>query len=53
MSKYLLFLGLLCLAISACVEETHNRLTPSGKTIRVPQGKEFCKRHPEDQICSK
>lgn len=52
MSKYLIFLIGLCLAITSCVDSAQERLIPSGKKIFIPQVSEFCRDNPGDSICS-
>lgn len=53
MTKYSLYLIGICLSITSCVDTAQDQLIPSGKTINVPQAKEFCINNPEDSLCSK
>lgn len=52
MTKYCVLLLGICLSIGACCEVVEDRLVPSGKTVMVPQAKQFCQDHPGDSACS-
>lgn len=39
------------LTLTGC-QHHPNRLTPSGRTVVVEQGKRFCEANPKDSLCS-
>ena len=46
----LVVMGLPAILLSGCT--TNNRLIPSGKTVIIKQGKDFCLENPKDSICT-
>lgn len=46
-----LFPFLTMLAMVSCAP-VNDRLEPSGKTVDIPQGNQFCSEHPGDALCS-
>ncbi len=40
------------LLLVGCSPTLPDRLTPNGQSIDVPQGKQFCKENPGDDLCT-
>ncbi|HIV77239.1 hypothetical protein [Sphingomonas melonis] len=47
--------ALIALAIAGCAQQLGDgsRLEPTGKTVRINQGEQFCRDNPGDAQCSR
>lgn len=49
---FLFFLFLSLVLIPSCIDTDQDRLEPSGKSVQIPQGNQFCQDNPKDDLCS-